>query len=82
MPTIVTINNIDIRIYFNDTRGHNLPHFHADGPDESSVFSIPGLKELAGDLRSKDVKKVLEWAEENVDLLIDVWNECNPDHPI
>ena len=81
MPTIITISNIEVRIYFNDTKQHNLPHFHADGPDRSSVFAIDSLDEIGGDLRNKEVKKVQAWAKENIDLLIDIWNDCNPDRP-
>jgi len=82
MPPLTTLGNIEIRVYWNDTDKHKRPHFHAVGPERASVFGIPELDQIVGDLKGKEVRAVLEWAEANCDGLERLWNERNPGFPV
>lgn len=82
MPPVTALGNIEIWVYWNDTRKHKRPHFHAIGPERDSVFGIPELDHIVGDLRGKEVRAVLEWAETNGPELERLWNERNPGFPV
>ena len=82
MPPVITLGNIEIWIYWGDTKKHRRPHFHAVNPDRESIFGIPELDEIVGDLRGKEKRAVLEWAEANGDSLGRLWNERNPGFPV
>ncbi len=82
MPPVVALGNIEIHVFWNDTKKHKRPHFHAVGPERASVFGIPQLDHIAGDLNGREVKKVLEWAEDHGDELERLWNDRNPGFPV
>lgn len=82
MSLVTLAGNIHIVVYYNDVRKHKRPHFHAVGPDRASIFGIPDFDQIVGDLRGREVKVVLEWAEANRNLLRDVWNQRNPGFPV
>ncbi len=82
MSPIKTLGNTEIWVYWDDTKRHKRPHFHAIGPERASIFGIPELDQIVGDLRGKETRAVLEWAEVNVDVLEQLWNERNPRFPV
>jgi len=82
MPNLVRLGNVWIRIFFNDTRQHRQPHFHAISPNEAVVIAIPGLARLAGSMGQPSYGLVIAWARANVALLKTTWNRCNPQMPI
>ena len=82
MPKMGTVGNIALRVYADDTKKHKRPHFHAVGPDDSMVISLPELEPIEGALAPPDHKRVMDWAKENKALLIDTWNKGNPSIPV
>ena len=42
MPTISMFQGILIRMYWNDTDRHKMPHFHAYYGESEAVFSLTG----------------------------------------
>lgn len=79
MPTLLkhgTLGNIAIRVFFYDTQKHRQPHFHAVGPDDSMVVSLPDLTIIEGDVNNK--ADILEWARNNLSNLISELDRCNP----
>jgi hypothetical protein len=82
MPELTRLGNVRVRIFFNDTRQHRQPHFHASSPDEDIVISIADLATLAGSLRQPSYGHVIEWARASMAKLKATWNQCNPQMPI
>ena len=82
MPKIETLGSIEIKIFFDDTKKHKAPHFHAANNDRSAVIGLPGLNELECDLRNKEWNDVIEWATANLKKLIREWDRCNPHAPV
>ena len=80
MPTLFKIGNVAIRIFFDDTQKHRHPHFHAVGPDDSMVVSLPDLAVIEGEVDNK--ADVLKWARDNLTDLVTEWNRCNPNLPV
>jgi hypothetical protein len=76
------LGNVRVRIFFNDTRQHRQPHFHASSPDEDIVISIADLATLAGSLRQPSYGHVIGWARASMAKLKATWNQCNPQMPI
>ena len=70
MPTYFRFNGIKIDLYFND---HIPPHFHAIYAEYEELIEIETLKTYRGNLPSKQHKKVIKWAEENQDILMEIW---------
>ncbi|MGB0929131.1 MAG: DUF4160 domain-containing protein [Chitinophagales bacterium] len=77
MPTIHLIQSIKILIYFND---HLPPHFHAQYNEYEELIEINTLETYQGKLPNKQRKRVIEWARQNQDFLIETWNEFNPNN--
>jgi hypothetical protein len=82
MPRLATVGSVEIRIYFRDTDRHKTPHFHAVGPDEEVLVSLPECRVLAGSMRSADYRRVVQWASENMARLVAEWDRCNPHLPV
>lgn len=82
MPEIARLGAVIIRVYADDARRHRQPHFHAVGPDEAMVVSLPSLTVIAGQLRRPE--RVIAWAQEpeNFRRLIAAWNHGNPHHSL
>lgn len=74
MPTIHIIGSIKILIYYED---HLPPHFHAIYNEYEELIEIQTLETYRGKIPSKQRKKVIAWAEENKDQLIEIWNNFN-----
>jgi len=77
MPTIHIIDSIKILIYFAD---HLPPHFHAIYNEHEELIEINTLETYRGRLPNRQRKRVIEWAEEHQDFLIEKWNEFNPNN--
>ena len=72
MPIISSFYGIIIRMYFNDTEQHHLPHFHAKyGGDEAS-FDLEG-NIIAGEFPAKQTKYIVAWADIHKDELSALW---------
>ena len=74
MPIIHTLDSIKIYIYYFD---HAPPHFHAQYNEYEELIDIQTLDTLAGSLPKKQHKKVIEWASDYQDLILEKWNEHN-----
>lgn len=75
MPTIIIIEGIKIEVYPGD---HNPPHFHANYVEHEVLVNIKTGELLAGDMPPKQLKKVLGWAKENEQLLLERFKYYNP----
>lgn len=52
------------------------PHFHVTKKNgsASASFAIDTCEEIAGEMPSKDIRKIQKWAAENQKLLMEIWN--------
>jgi len=71
MPTYFTIDGIKIDLYFDD---HAPPHFHAIYAEYEELIEIQTLETYRGHLPSKQRKKVIKWAKENQEILMEIWD--------
>jgi len=73
MPTISRFYGILIQMYFGD---HAPPHFHALYAEFEAVIDIRTFEVIRGELPSRAMALVLEWAQQHrIDLLED-WELC------
>lgn len=70
MPEISRFLGIVIVMYFKE---HNPPHFHAKYGGQTGVFSIAELRLIEGQLPTRVISLVLEWAFQHRDELLDNW---------
>jgi hypothetical protein len=70
MPQISRFFGIIIAMYFND---HNPPHFHAKYGDHEALISIKDFSILEGQIPSRALGMVIEWASLHQDELMDNW---------
>jgi hypothetical protein len=75
MPTVKTIDTIKIDIY---SREHPPPHFHAKFAEFEELIEIETLETYAGNIPRIQRKKVTEWAGDNKQFLLDIFNQLNP----
>ena len=75
MPTVKTIDNIKIDIY---SREHPPPHFHAKFAEYDELIEIKTLETYAGNLPRVQRKKVINWAADNKEFLLDIFKQLNP----
>jgi hypothetical protein len=75
MPTIKTINTIKIDIY---SREHPPPHFHAKFAEFEELIEIESLETYAGNIPRIQRKKVVDWASDNKQFLLDIFKQLNP----
>lgn len=54
---------------------HNPPHFHALFAEYEVVIKIKTLEILEGSLPKRKMKKALEFANKNQDLLMEIWDK-------
>lgn len=74
MPQIVRLDSIKIYIYYDD---HLPPHFHAIYNEFEELIEIRTLQTYQGGLPNKQRKKVIKWASENQEYLLEMWNAFN-----
>jgi len=70
MPTIVTVQNIAIRVYPND---HPPAHFHLISPEFHAKIAIDGLEILETSTNERNLRPALDWAAANLDTLRAAW---------
>jgi len=70
VPEISRFLGIVIVMYFKE---HNPPHFHAKYGGQTGVFSIAELRLIEGQLPTRVISLVLEWAFQHRDELLDNW---------
>lgn len=71
MPTISRFFGIVIKMYHSD---HNPPHFHAQYGEQAGLIDITTLQMIEGDLSSRSLGMILEWASLNQTALLEMWN--------
>lgn len=71
MPEITRFYGIIIKMYFSD---HLPSHFHAIYGEFNGIFEIETLDMIEGDLPSRAINLVKEWAEQYKSDLIAMWN--------
>lgn len=74
MPTFFTISGVKIQLFFKD---HAPPHFHTAIAEYKAIIKIEGSEILEGQLPKNKRKEILAWAEENKEILLEIWNELN-----
>jgi len=75
MPTIKIIDSIKIDVY---SREHPPPHFHAIYAEYEELIEISTLETYTGKLPKKQRLKVLDWAKNNLALLMENFKRLNP----
>ena len=70
MPTFYRLFGCKIDFYYND---HVPPHFHVHYAEYEALIEISTLEVLRGSLPKKKLKKILEWAKENQEELMEIW---------
>jgi Domain of unknown function (DUF4160) len=73
MPQISRFFGIIIAMYFND---HNPPHFHAKYGDDEALISIKDFSILEGQIPSRALGMVIEWAALHQDELMANWKKA------
>lgn len=73
MPTISFFYGIIIRMFFQDTDQHNLPHIHAEYQGDMAVFAIETGELLAGSIQKSKIKLVDAWIEIHREELMADW---------
>ena len=73
MPVIARFYGMVIKMYFQQSE-HNPPHFHCIYGEYMSAIDIRTLEVLEGDLPSKALSMAKEWASQNQDSLLEIWN--------
>lgn len=73
MPTISRFFGITITMYFDD---HGYPHFHAWHADGTAKIRIDEIELMEGDLRRRQLRLVLAWAELHQAELLDNWRRA------
>lgn len=75
MPIIARLQYRVIRMYFYD---HNPPHFHIDTPQGRALMAIRTLDVLAGDVDARAEREARDWARDQEENLLALWEEFNP----
>ena len=78
MPIISQFYGIIIKMFFNDTVQHNLPHLHAEYAEYSATIDLSGNL-IEGNLPSKQQKMVEAWILIHHDELVAVWKTLQSD---
>jgi hypothetical protein len=73
MPTISGFYGISIRMFFND---HTPPHFHARYCEFEATIEISTLGVMQGELPSRALSLVQEWAMIHKEELLEDWRLC------
>ena len=79
MPEISRFYGIVIKIYFSD---HSPPHFHAEYGSEEALLNVETLTVIAGNLPSRALSLVREWASLHRDELRVAWDRAKSLQPL
>jgi hypothetical protein len=74
MPTIKILDGIKVDVY---SRDHPPPHFHALYARYEELIIIETLETYAGKLPKTQRRKVVQWAGERKDWLLNIFNQLN-----
>ena len=72
MPEISRFYGIIVKIFFRDE--HNPPHIHVVYGEHNGIFRIQDMEMIEGDLPSRAIKMVQEWAMPYKDDLQSMWD--------
>jgi hypothetical protein len=75
MPTLKLLDSLKIDVY---SREHPPPHFHALYAEFEELIVIDSLETYAGKLPTIQRKKVIEWAKDKQDFLLENFRRLNP----
>jgi hypothetical protein len=75
MPTVKTIDTIKIDVY---SWEHPPPHFQAKYAEFEELIEIETLETYAGRIPKMQRKKVTDWANDNKQFLLDIFNQLSP----
>ena len=76
VKTIDRVAGYRVEIRSSREEKHNYAHFHVvKGTDGMASVRIDTLEAKESTLPNNDLKKILEWAQKNKELLKTVWNE-------
>lgn len=75
MPAIKIIDSIKIDLY---SREHPPPHFHAIYAEFEELIIIGNLETYAGKIPAPQRKKVINWASEKKEFLLNNFKRLNP----
>lgn len=75
MPTIENVEGIKIVIHNGE---HRPPHIHAIYNEFEVLIEIETGKIYAGNLPTRQLKKVFDWIAGNKDWALSIFNELNP----
>ncbi len=70
MPELSRFYGVQIKMYFDD---HHPPHFHAIYAGDQAVIEIDTLAVIAGNLPSRALGLVIEWASMHRTELREAW---------
>lgn len=73
VPTISRFMGITITMFFDD---HGPPHFHARAAEHNAKIRIDTLEVIASDLRRRELRLVLAWAEMHAEELDSNWRRA------
>ena len=78
MPEVSRFYGIVVHIFYSD---HAPPHFHAKYAGQEVLVSIRDLAVLEGQLPSRALGMVTEWASMHHAELLDAWNRAQQHEP-
>ena len=73
MPVLSRFYGLIIKMYFQQSE-HNPPHFHVVYGEYIGVIDITTLDMIEGDLPTKALALVREWAKLHEVELLNIWN--------
>ena len=76
MPTIKIIDGTKIDVY---SREHPPPHFHAIYAEYEELIEIETLETYTRKILNNKRKKVVNWANDNKQVLSENFKRLNPD---
>lgn len=79
MPEICRFYGIIVAMYYDE---HNPPHFHARYGEESIVININTLSILEGDIGSRTLGLIIEWASQHKQELLEDWELARKNQPL
>ena len=79
MPEISRFYGLVIAMFYND---HEPPHFHVRYGSQKAIFAIDGLGVIRGELPSRALQLVKEWARLHRTELQDDWRRARQSQPL
>lgn len=72
---LLKLQNLKMKMY--QEKGHELPHVHVDYGKQhhAASFAISPPRRLDGTLAKKYERVILDWIQENIDKLLEIWEQ-------